>query len=113
MLLFNSRCAQKIVGDLEGKLPFADASFDSVTAVFVLNYVKNYRLLLPELRRVLCVNGCFVMVLYGKMLNEWQRRQEINHFSANEWKKSLVESGFRVDFYETENILFFKCIKVL
>ena len=111
MLLFNERCTEKVIGDLECALPFEDGSFDSATAVFVLNYVLNYKLLLSELRRVLRSRGCLMMVLYGKMLNDWQRQKEVNHFLADEWVRIACECGFQVDFYEKEDIWFFKGIK--
>jgi len=111
MLQFNERCFEKVAGNLEETLPFLDGSFDSVTAVFVFNYVQNYELFLSELQRVLKRNGFLMIVLYGKMLNEWQRQKEVNHFSQEEWGEIVCDAGFAVDFYEKENLWFFKAIK--
>ncbi|MBI2666621.1 class I SAM-dependent methyltransferase, partial [Candidatus Woesearchaeota archaeon] len=87
MLKLNEQCSRKVVGDVEKILPFADEEFSSVTAVFVLNYVENYSLLLSEIFRVLKSggNGKFVMVLAEKGVNDWQRQKEVNHFPAEKW----------------------------
>ena len=53
MLNFNDNCLEKVIGDLENDLPFFANNFDSVTAIFVLNYVENYTFLLQEVKRVL------------------------------------------------------------
>lgn len=113
MLQFNDQCTEKITADLEGPLPVKDCSFDSVTAIFVLNYIKNYSGLLLEINRVLKEEGVFVMVLYSKPINGWQRQKEVNSFTAEEWKNVLKQAGFAVDFYETEKLWFFKCKKVV
>lgn len=110
MLELNDNCAEKIVGDLEKDLPFSDNSFDSVTAVFVLNYVENYKGLLAGIKRVLKDNGNFVVVLSAKKLNDWQRQKEVNSFSSKEWKK-ILEEYFTVKFYEKEEMWFFMCRK--
>ncbi len=109
MLQFNDQCREKVLADLEKALPFDFHKFDSVTAVFLLNYVCNYLPLLAEIRRVLRPEGIFVAVLSAGKVNEWQRQKEANSFSAREWQEVLESSGFRVQFYEKERICFFKC----
>ncbi|MEK6969010.1 MAG: class I SAM-dependent methyltransferase [Nanoarchaeota archaeon] len=111
MLQFNDQCTEKITADLESPLPVKDNSFNSVTAIFVLNYIKNYSGLLLEINRVL-KEGVFVMVLYSKQINEWQRQKEVNAFTAEDWKAVLNRAGFIVDFYEKEGLWFFKCKKL-
>ncbi len=111
MLLFNERCTEKVIGNLEEKLPFDDASFDSVTAVFVLNYVQDYNQLLSEIKRILRENGLFVMILSVRSINEWQRQKEINSFTALHWSSLLKDTGFKVSVKEKENLLFFQCEK--
>ncbi len=110
MLDFNDNCLNKVKGDLEEQLPFSNNEFDSVTAIFVLNYVNNYLELLQEVCRVLSKNGTFVMVLYSKNLNEWQKRKQVNSFSTNGWLGHLNKQ-FTVNFYEKDKLLFFKCKK--
>jgi len=108
MLKQNEQCTSKVQGDLEQKLPFRAKEYDSVTIVFVLNYVRNYGGLLREVSRVL---KPYVMVLYSGELNDWQKQKEVNKFSAKKWKGILEEVGFKVDFYEKEKLWFFKCGK--
>ncbi len=111
MLDFNDTIGEKVVGDLEKELPFASESFDSVTAVLVVNYVKNVTGLFCELLRVLRDRGVFVMVLSSKKINEWQRQKEVTSLHFGEWKDVLERSGFTVEAYEEENVWFFRCRK--
>jgi len=108
MLQFNDNCIERIKGDLEQELLFGNGEFDSVTAVFVLNYVKNYQLLLKEIYRILRDNGCFVMVLSTKEINQWQRQKEVSKFSAEFWLKKMENVGFLVKFEQNEDLWFFK-----
>lgn len=109
MLDFNDNLIEKVQGDLERKLPFPDSSFDSITAIFVLNYVENYSLLLSEVRKVLKQEGVFVVVLFSEEINEWQKQKEVNDFNADRWSGILREAGFKVDFCEKEGLWFFRC----
>ena len=109
MLKFNKTIEEGISGDLEEVLPFADDSFDSVTAVFVLNYIKNYQQLIREVKRIVKID--FMVVLSSKKVNDWQHQKEINIFSAEGWVKILGEAGFSVNLTEKENLWFFKCVK--
>ncbi|WP_156756145.1 class I SAM-dependent methyltransferase [Actinokineospora pegani] len=45
------------VGDLNGRLPFADGAFDDVVASLVLHYLRDWGPALAELRRVLKPGG--------------------------------------------------------
>ena len=110
MLQFNSQCTEKIVGDVEQKLPFS-REFDSVTAIFVLNYVHNYAGLVQEIYRVLKNNGVFVMVL-GSKINTWYSKKQENHLSPEEWKSILKKQGFRVRYQIKDTLHFFHCQKV-
>lgn len=108
MLLFNENCVEKVSADLEKKLPFKDKSFDSVTAVFLFNYIENYQHLFLEIGRALKEKGSFVMVLYSRNVNEWQRQKEVNKFDAQRWI-NILENHFTVYFYEKEGFWFFRC----
>ena len=111
MLDFNDNCTEKVEGDLERKLPFANNSFDSVTTIFVLNYVKNYPKLLSEINRVLKSNSIFVAVLYSKNINSWQRQKEVNKLPKEKWKSSIIQVGFSVKLQQKQGLWFFKCTK--
>ncbi len=111
MLDFNDNCVRKVLGDLEQELPFTSGEFNSVTAVFVLNYVKNYTGLLNEIVRVLKEGGVFMMVLSAQGINAWQAQKEVTSYLAVEWRGILANSGFNVTFYEKEKVWFFRCEK--
>ncbi len=110
MLNANDGCKTKIIGDVEEKLPFGNEAFESVTAIFLLNYVKNYQQLLMEISRVLKPKGWFMIVLSAKLINDWQRQKEINDFSAQKWQQ-ILEKQFMVKAYQKENLWFFNCRK--
>ncbi len=110
MLNFNDNCPEKVIGDLENDLPFFANTFDSVTVIFVLNYVKGYVRLLQEVKRVLKEGGIFVVVLSSKKINSWQRKKEVNDFLGKKWYDFFLKSGFKVNFYEKEDLFFFKCL---
>jgi len=110
MLDFNDNLIEKVEGSLEKKLPYKEDEFDSVTAIFVLNYVKNYEQLLMEIKRI--VKDEFIMVLFSKQVNQWQKQKEVNTFSADKWQEILTNCGFSVEFYEKDELCFFRCSNV-
>ncbi len=61
-MLAKNKAKHKVVADLERKLPFEKQSFDSVDAVFVMNYIENLSQLVKEIRRILRKKGKVVMV---------------------------------------------------
>ncbi len=109
MLDFNEQCTEKIIGSLEKTLPLKDEEFNSVTAIFVLNYIINYQQLLREIKRIIKADGTFVAVLYSGEINEWQRQKEVNAFSKEKWRKTIEECGFLVTMHEKEKLVFFRC----
>lgn len=108
MLDFNDRCEEKIVGSVEEPLPFPDNSFDSCTAIFLLNYVNNYHQLFSEIHRL--IKHEFVMVLSSSPVNEWQRQKEVTTLTLDQWK-NILERFFSVTVVEKEKLLFFHCRK--
>lgn len=73
MLIKNSS-TKKIRFDLElPYLPFQDNSFDTVIAVFCLNYIKNLNNIINEIRRVLSSDG--ILLCFQCPLNDWYRKQ--------------------------------------
>jgi ubiquinone/menaquinone biosynthesis C-methylase UbiE len=112
MLDFNGNLSRKVIGDVEKKLPFKDQEFDSVTAIFLLNYVQNYSSLLKEVARVLKEKGHFVMVLSSKPINDWQRQKEVSSLSSSAWSTELKKSRFKVKFEVKDKLYFFKCRKL-
>jgi hypothetical protein len=110
-LNLNDNCIKKVIGSLEKKLPFDDQSFSSITAIFVLNYVKKVNSLLKEIYRILAANGKFIAILGCNGVNEWQATQEINKFDLASWKKEFSSTGFKVKFSEKQGLWFFVCEK--
>jgi SAM-dependent methyltransferase len=110
-LSLNDNCSKMIVGNLEKSLPFNDYEFDSITAIFVLNYVDNFVNLLNEVNRILRSSGKFVAVFGAKGINDWQAIKEKNHFSKNQWKEEFSSLGFKVKFFEKNGLWFFVCEK--
>ncbi len=112
MLQFNDNCLRKVVGDLEQNLPFQNGEFDSITAVFVFNYIHNYGLLLSEIKRILKSKSMLIIILSSTGINQWQEKKVNNKLNCNEWKNILQSHGFDVNFYEKEKLWFFKCQKL-
>lgn len=118
MLAFNEQIGQKVLLDLEKLgpprhgLPFPGTSFDSVTAVFLLNYLPNHAhtALFREIQRVLKKSGLFMMVLAAQSLEHRYGQQERAKLSFGQWKQRL-RPFFQVKAYEKEKILFFCCRK--
>ncbi|MBI4152590.1 class I SAM-dependent methyltransferase [Candidatus Woesearchaeota archaeon] len=111
MLDFNENCTEKVLGDVEKKLPFPKESFDSVTAVFLLNYIQKHEQLFREIRRILKEEGRFIMVLSAHHVNPWQRQKEVSSFGKEKWLMLLQEAGFEVTVKEEGNLLFYLCVK--
>jgi len=110
-LHLNDNCSKTVIGTLEKNLPFETEQFDSITAIFVLNYIKDVVNLLGEINRIMKKDGKFIAVFGAKGINEWQASKEINHFDDNQWKKILSESGFEVNFLKKNNLWFLICDK--
>lgn len=96
MLTFNDNATERIVGDIEKKLPFKDSSFDCVLAVFVLNYVNNLDGLFNEIKRILRGGGNFVVILSNVGINNWHAQKQVQNLSQKEWVKVFYEGGFNV-----------------
>lgn len=111
MLQLNEMLQKKIGHDLEQPLPFSAEEFDSVTAIFVVNYVKKVEKLLREIHRVLAKGGSLSVVLSAPPVNEWQRQKEINNFSPEEWNRLFQKTGFSVQLKLRSALLFYHCYK--
>lgn len=88
---------KKLVYDLDkGKLPFKDSVFDTVTMVFVVDYLSRVGNGFKEIYRVLKKNGKLIIVQSAKMLDEWYVKQETKQWKTDELSKLLKETGFKV-----------------
>lgn len=86
----------KIVFDFDGnKFPFGNSKFESISALFVLNYIKNLNLLLSEISRVLTEDGKLIIVQSYMPINEFHRQKEVNNH--DDILDALEQEGFFVE----------------
>lgn len=109
MLQLNEVAFEKIEGDIEQTLSFNEKSFNSITAVFVFNYVQNLKNLLNECKRVLQDNGVLVIVLSNIGIHSRHKKHQINDFDKKTWQKIIEQQGFRVEVKIDKDLLFFTC----
>jgi SAM-dependent methyltransferase len=82
--------------DLEkGILPFKNNSFDNAAMVFIIDYIKNLKPILKEVKRILKPKGKLILVNTKKPINKWYRKHEIRQYSKKDIKKLLTEAGFK------------------
>lgn len=114
MLLLND-ALHKVAVNLEKKLPFAEESFDSITLVFVANYIKNIAQLLDEAQRVLRLGGKLVLVQSQEPVIELHRLHYKNSYGEAELRIMLTNLGFTVKSHEKHvcgrELLFVVCQK--
>jgi len=106
MLDLNENAIEKHVGDLESNLSFSNGYFDSVTAVFVLNYVENIELLLDEIFRILNEDGVFIAII-AKSINSWQKQKEVKRSDL----QNLLQKRFNVELESKDKYCYYLCKK--
>jgi ubiquinone/menaquinone biosynthesis C-methylase UbiE len=94
--------------DAQGRLPFADQSFDSVVTTLTLCSIENTAPALAEIRRVLKPQGQFIFWEHGRsddaQIARWQDRlnplQRVIGAGCNmnrKIDKLITESGFAIE----------------
>ncbi|MBS3123499.1 class I SAM-dependent methyltransferase [Candidatus Woesearchaeota archaeon] len=111
MLLFNENCHQKVQGDLEKNLPFRDKEFSSITAIFILNYIKNIDQLLVEINRILKNKGYFVAILSDREISSWPAQKVVNKLNIQQWKNLIQNKGFDVNIVKKSGLWIFRAKK--
>ena len=111
MLQLNENATEKIVGDIEKELLFKSNSFNSITAVFILNYVQNIQNLLGEVQRVLKKDGTFIVVLSKIGINVRHKAHQKQTLSKKEWRSVFTGNKFHVNIIENDTLWFFVCSK--
>ena len=106
----------KVVYDLNNStLPFRSFSFDSVTMVFVANYIKDLKYLLTEVKRVLKQGGKTIIVQSAEPIAEFYRMKESKAWKPKDIEKIMKSLKFNTEVYETSigrtNLIFFKGVK--
>ena len=104
MLVLNE-AEYKAVADLERPLVFRSEIFDSVTAVFVVNYVEHVEQLIKEVKRVLKVGGKFAIV-FADDISELHKIHYKNSYGKEELTVLLNSGRFRVNSYTKEKLTF-------
>ena len=86
------KCKKKVIHNIQKiPWPFKDNQFDSITAVFILNYLKNLMHVFKEARRVLKPMGKLIIVQSAKQLGEFYRLAEAKSYKPEEIiKLSLI-----------------------
>ncbi|MBN2584159.1 MAG: class I SAM-dependent methyltransferase [Planctomycetes bacterium] len=99
--------AEVVVQDLTAPWPFADARFDGLLALAVLEHVVDYRALLRQAARVLKPGGCFIVEVpnlgYWKEVRKlllrkqphWLRQYDhVRGWTLRYLQDALAEHGF-------------------
>jgi SAM-dependent methyltransferase len=91
---------KKIVHDLDKDLPFKDNSFDSASAVFLVDYLDNFGKTLKEIRRILKKNGNLIIVQSKKPITNFYHYHEKRFWSKEQLKSILTANKFKPEVNE-------------
>lgn len=101
---------QKIICDLEDKLPFDENSFDIATSFFVLEHIKNIKWLFEEIHRILKPNGRWIIWHFlqrreferesGKGKDHIKFKIEQYAYRLNELKEIAEYNFFKFEYQE-------------
>ncbi len=79
-------------------LPFADETFDVVSAFDVLEHLVDPQRALPEIRRVLRPGGALVGATPDPVFFDGHEETHFSEFPPSYWIEALIRLGFSVDF---------------
>lgn len=87
---------KKVIHDLQKiPWPFKSNTFDSITAVFIIDYLKNLKQVFKEARRILKTKGKLIIVQSAKPLGEFYKTKLVKEYKPDEIVKLLKQAGFR------------------
>jgi len=87
---------KKVVHDIQKiPWPFKKNTFDSISAVFIINYLKNLKKVFKEAKRVLKTKGKLIIVQSAKPLGEFYRIKEAKEYKPDDIAKILKQLGFK------------------
>jgi ubiquinone/menaquinone biosynthesis C-methylase UbiE len=101
---------QFITSDVENSLPFPNDSFDLITALALIEHLKNYRSFLEEVFRILKPGGYFILTTPSPLakpvleflafklhlIDEDSIADHKHYFDKNELKNLLSNAGFKI-----------------
>lgn len=91
------RFDKKIIYNMNiGCLPFKDNSFDSVSMIFVINYLKNPENVIKEVKRILKKEGRLIIIQSKKQINRLFEIQEKKVWNSIAISRLLRKNGFEV-----------------
>ena len=94
------RFKNKVLFDLNDKnLPFRSFSFDSATMVFIINYIKDLKYLLREVKRVVKENGKIMIVQSAKPIAAFYRMKEKKSWKPEDVEKILKTLKLKTNTY--------------
>jgi SAM-dependent methyltransferase len=112
----HARGLKKVIQSTADTLPFADGSFDLVTALDVIEHIDDDLGVLREIKRVLRPGGRLLLTVPAYRFL-WGRQDEINlhkrRYIAPEMRQRLQDSGFVVQKLTYMNSLLFPAIAAI
>jgi len=90
---------KKVKYDLEkGTIPFKNNSFDTITMVFIINYLKNLKQILKQAKKI--VKNKLIIINSKKLIIKWYRQKEVKHYGSDEIRNLLESIGFKTKIKE-------------
>ena len=87
---------KKIIHDIQKiPWPFEDNQFDTITAVFIVNYLKNLKSIFKEARRILKPKGKIIIVQSAKQIGNFYQQAEKKQYKPEEIIKILKQLNFK------------------
>jgi SAM-dependent methyltransferase len=99
-----SRGHEAYIGDV-GDLPFADAAFDLVTCLDVVEHTRDDRRTLGELRRVTRPGGVLLLTVPAHP-TLWSAHDEANRHYRRYTRGSLIDAAVETDWHVAESTYF-------
>ena len=115
-MLNKSNNSKKVLFNLnKGKMPFKNNSFNSITAVFLINYIKDLNFLLKDAKRILKKNGKIIIVQSANPIAKLYRIKQKKSWKKEDVEKLMKRFKFKTNIHENitgkTRLIFFEGIK--
>jgi SAM-dependent methyltransferase len=87
---------QAVLGDLEKKLPFPNATFDGILAKDVLEHMREPWTVVAEMKRVLKKGGIIIATVPAPSHKAWDDYTHIRPFTKRSIRELFLDQGFHV-----------------